>query len=227
VTTGPAELYARALGRGPLYLRAEDGSLRGLPLEQWLGPLNRADAEVLDRALGPVLDVGCGPGRHVLSLARRGVLAIGVDVTPGAVSHARARGAAVVLGSVFAPIPGAGRWRTALLLDGNIGIGGHAVQLLDRLGELLRSDGRILCELDPPGWPTRSELVALEDERGTRSVWFPWARVSVDGVQRVAARAGMGVEAVWCHDNRWFAQLAGSSPDGVKQQFGAERLGGQ
>jgi SAM-dependent methyltransferase len=208
MTAGPAELYASALGGGPLYLRAEDGTRRALPLEQWLGPLDRADADVLDRALGPVLDVGCGPGRHVLALARRGVLAIGVDVTPGAVSYARARGAPVVLGSVFAPIPGAGQWRTALLLDGNIGIGGNALQLLNRLAHLLRQDGRVLCELDPPGSPTRSELVALEDERGTRSAWFAWARVSVDGVERLAQRAGMGIEAVWRRDERWFAQLA-------------------
>src|SRR5205823_333854 len=83
------------------------------------------------RAVGPVLDVGCGPGRHVLALARRGVLAVGVDVTPAAVRYARARGAPVFRGSVFAAVPGVGHWRTALLLDGNIGIGGRPVVLLE------------------------------------------------------------------------------------------------
>jgi SAM-dependent methyltransferase len=163
---------------------------------------------VLDRAIGPVLDVGCGPGRHILALARRGVLALGVDVTPGAVRHARARGAAVVLGSVFAPVPGAGHWRTALLLDGNIGIGGRPVTLLERISSLLRGDGRVLCELDPPGAPTRSELIALEDGDGARSDWFPWARVSADAVGAVARVAAMELEAVWEQDGRWFGQLA-------------------
>src|SRR5947209_16130852 len=95
----PADVFGAAIGNGPLYVRTEDGTCRDLPLEQWLGPLGPADAGVLDRALGPVLDVGCGPGRHVLALARRGVLALGVDVTPAAVRYARPRGAAVMLGS--------------------------------------------------------------------------------------------------------------------------------
>jgi SAM-dependent methyltransferase len=208
MTHAPAELYGAALGNGPLYVRTEDGTCRDLPLEQWLGPLRAADAGVLDRALGPVLDVGCGPGRHVLALARRGVLALGVDVTPAAVRCARARGAAVVLGSVFAPVPGAGHWRTALLLDGNIGIGGRPVVLLRRLSSLLRGDGRVLCELEAPGTPTRSELMALEDGDGARSDWFPWARVSVDAVEAVARVAAMEVEAIWEQEDRWFGQLA-------------------
>ena len=36
-------------------------------------------------ALGPgarVLDAGCGPGRHSLSLARRGIDVVGVDLSP-------------------------------------------------------------------------------------------------------------------------------------------------
>jgi SAM-dependent methyltransferase len=220
----PGELYAAALERGRMHVRGEDGCCRDLPLAQWLGPLSPADAAVLGRAVGPVLDVGCGPGRHVLALARRGVLAVGVDVVPGVVRYARARGAAVVLGSVFAPVPGAGHWRTALLLDGNIGIGGRPVALLRRLRGLLEPDGRVLCELDAPGWPTRSELVALEDESGARSAWFPWARVSVDGIGVVAGRGGMGVEEIWHQDGRWFTQLVSRSPDGVEQQLNRQRL---
>lgn len=208
MTRSAAELYAAALEAGPLYVRTEDGCCRDLPLEQWLGPLGRADAGVLDRAVGPVLDVGCGPGRHVVALAKRGVLALGVDVTPGVVHHARARGAAVLLGSVFAPVPGSGHWRTALLLDGNVGIGGRPVALLRRLGSLLTDDGRVLCELDPPGAPTRSELIALEDGSGARSDWFAWARVSTDAVGAVARRAAMKLETVWEQDGRWFGQLA-------------------
>jgi SAM-dependent methyltransferase len=208
MSAAPAQLYAEALGQGPLYLRTEDGERRVLALDQWLGPLAPADAGVLERAVGPVLDVGCGPGRHVLALAHRGVLAVGVDITPAAVRYARTRGAVVMLGSVFAPIPGAGRWRTALLLDGNVGIGGRSVELLARLRELLRPDGVILCELDAPGCPTRSELVALEGGAGGRSAWFPWARVSVDGIERVAGRAGLAIDELWQDDGRWFAMLA-------------------
>src|SRR5204863_7462240 len=80
----------------------------------------------------PVLDVGCGPGRLVVGLARRGAVALGVDPAPAAVALARGRGAAVLQRSVFDPLPGHGRWRTIVLADGNIGIGGDPVRLLRR-----------------------------------------------------------------------------------------------
>ena len=37
-----------------------------------------------------VLDVGCGPGRHVLELTRRGVLALGIDASPEFLALAKA-----------------------------------------------------------------------------------------------------------------------------------------
>ena len=46
--------------------------------------------------LGPgarVLDAGCGPGRHALELARRGIAVTGVDLSPDFVARARAAAA--------------------------------------------------------------------------------------------------------------------------------------
>lgn len=43
------------------------------------------------RDLGPVLDVGCGPGQVTAYLRERGVDASGVDLSPRMVEHARAR----------------------------------------------------------------------------------------------------------------------------------------
>jgi SAM-dependent methyltransferase len=207
----PAALFERALRGGALYVRGEDGKRLPVPLQRWLGPPSAADARVLDRAGGPVLDVGCGPGRHVLALARRGVFAIGVDIAPGAVQQARDRGATAILGSIFDPVPGARRWQTALLLDGNIGIGGRPAALLARVCELLRPAGTVLCELGPPGCPSRAELVALEDGGGVRSSWFPWARLGVDAVQGTAERAGFALEEAWEDDGRWFARLTATT----------------
>ena len=42
---------------------------------------------------GPVADLGCGPGAHVLALARRGYQAVGVDGSPRMVQVARTRAA--------------------------------------------------------------------------------------------------------------------------------------
>ena len=42
---------------------------------------------------GRVLDVGCGTGEHALLAAARGADAVGVDVSPRAIDHARAKAA--------------------------------------------------------------------------------------------------------------------------------------
>jgi SAM-dependent methyltransferase len=202
-----AELYGSILRRrGELVLRDEGGAARPLPVETWLGAAGAVDRRVLHRARGPVLDVGCGPGRHVHALARRGVLALGVDVSPIAVALARRRGATVLEASIFDRLPGAGSWRTALLLDGNIGIGGRPEALLARARDLIAPDGAVLVEAAPPGRPTRRERVRLET-RGAMSPWFGWASVSVDGVPSLARAAGLRSAEILCCGGRWFARL--------------------
>jgi SAM-dependent methyltransferase len=202
------DLYAAALsGEAPeLWVRRRDGSGSPLPLQCWLGPLTAADEDVLARAAAPVLDVGCGPGRHVLALAQRGMLALGIDISSVAIAHARRRGAPVVEASVFDRIPSAGRWGSALLLDGNVGIGGCPHTLLCRLATLVAPGAAVLVELDPPGAPTGSEELRLE-AGGRVSDWFTWARVGVDGVAALAAGTGLAVSDVWEASGRWFAAL--------------------
>ena len=209
MTPSAAEVYGLALADEAERLRARrpDGSAMRLPLHRWLGPLTAADEAVLDRVMAPVLDVGCGPGRHVLALARRGHLAVGVDVAPAAVRFARLRGASVIEASVFARLPGAGTWGGALLLDGNIGIGGAPDALLARLRQLLRPDGEVLVELAAPGFESVSEHISLElgDQRSRP---FPWAYVGIDRIDALAQAAGFAVAECWQHERRWFARLA-------------------
>lgn len=200
-------LYAEALGGdgAPLVCRDEDGAARPLPLTQWLGPAGAVDERVLERAVGPVLDVGCGPGRHVSSLARRGVLALGVDVSPDAVRLARARGATAIERSIFDRLPGAGTWGSALLLDGNIGIGGQPAALLRRVAGLLAPRGRLLIELEAPGIGAVAQRLRLERGAST-SEWFAWARLAVDALDGPAAATGLFVDERWCDGGRWFAE---------------------
>jgi SAM-dependent methyltransferase len=204
---GAVELYGASLRGGrSLLLRDEAGGTRALPLDTWLGSAGAVDERVLDRARGPVLDVGCGPGRHVHALARRGVLAVGVDVSPVAVALARRRGASVLEASIFDRLPGAGRWRTALLLDGNIGIGGRPDALLRRLVALLAAGGTVLVELDPPGTGVARRRVRLE-AGATASDWFAWAHVGAEAIAIPARAAGLRVAVRWHDEGRWFAAL--------------------
>src|SRR5436309_6487047 len=96
-------------------------------LDRWLSRPAPEEEAVLDLALAPVLDVVCGPGRHLRALGERGLPALGVDPAPHAADLARRTGAAVLERSIFDRIPRAGRWGSALLFDGSVGIGGRPV----------------------------------------------------------------------------------------------------
>jgi len=201
-----AGFYAAALAGAPLRAVVAGDRAVAVPTARWLGPVEPADVAVLARAVGPVLDVGCGPGRHVAHLARQGVTALGIDASRAAVRHARERGAPVVHGDVFGPVPGAGSWHSALVLDGNVGIGGDPVRLLGRVRQLVCPGGRVLVELSPPGAPSGPLAVRLE-AAGVRSAPLPWATVAADAVRRIAAASALQVMDSFCAHGRWFATL--------------------
>jgi SAM-dependent methyltransferase len=197
------------LGTGPApsaRLRLADGRLELLPLDRWLAPADAVDEEILAELEAPVLDLGCGPGRHLAALRAAGKRGLGVDLSPVAVRLARGRGADAINGSLWSQVPGGASWRTILLLDGNIGIGGAPVLLLRRAGELLAPGGAIVVETDPPGAATHRIRVRLEAP-GVVSEWFLWARVGVDGAADVAAKAGLEVDAARCLAGRTFVTL--------------------
>jgi SAM-dependent methyltransferase len=212
----PADLlYGRLLasaaqhldGSGPApraRLRLADGRLEPLPLDRWVAPADAVDEAILAGVAAPVLDLGCGPGRHLAALRALGKRGLGVDLSPVAVALARGRGAEAIEGSLWAGVPGL--WRTILLLDGNIGIGGSPVALLRRAAELLAPEGQIVAETDPPGAPTHRVRVRLEAS-GVVSEWFRWARVGSDGAPALAARAGLAVESTQALHGRTFVTL--------------------
>lgn len=187
-------------------LRSVCGRVIPLPVDRWLAEPGPEEQAVLERCVPPVLDVGCGPARHTLALVRRGIPALGIDEADGAVRLARERGARVLRRTVFGRVPGEGSWGSALLLDGNVGIGGDPGTLLERMRGLLRSGGRVLAELDPPGVPTERLTVRLEFD-GTAGSWFPWARVGVDDAAALASAAGLCLTSVWAEAGRWFGEL--------------------
>ncbi len=199
-------LASAAAGGDEGAFRLADGRIQRLPLRRWLAPVDAADRALLRHAVAPVLDIGCGPGRHLAALAACGHDGLGLDLSPVAVRIARARGAEAILRSVFAEVPRAGTWQTALLLDGNIGIGGRPEALLARARELIAPGGRVLVELAAPGLPTRRERVRIE-AGGARSPWFGWATVSADGAGPVARAAGLRCAELLELGGRWFARL--------------------
>ncbi|MFJ7087041.1 class I SAM-dependent methyltransferase [Streptomyces griseus] len=216
-----ADPYANALrtGRGPLFLRRSDGWLLPLDVERWCSDAGSADLSALHRCEGPVLDIGCGPGRLVAELASLGHRALGIDVSEAAVARTRGLGGAALLRSVFDPLPGEGRWGTLLLLDGNIGIGGDPAALLDRAADLLGAGGLLIAETAPVDLDERVR-VRLDDGRGgpdgrTASVAaggevaepFLWARIGTPALLRHARTGGWRTADQWGAEGRTFVSL--------------------
>ncbi|MFC3965288.1 SAM-dependent methyltransferase [Nocardia jiangsuensis] len=188
------ETFDRALAGHDCWVRAADGTRRDVPARRWLGAAEPADTAFTAGCDGPTIDLGCGPGRLVAALLRRGVVALGVDVSPLAVALTRARGAPALRRDVFGPLPGAGRWSYALLADGNIGIGADPHRLLVRTRALLTGDGVAVVEFDPPGTGMVRLLQRVETD-AVAGPWFPWSRVGIEHAGRLAAATGFRVRA--------------------------------
>ncbi|MFE6685816.1 class I SAM-dependent methyltransferase [Streptomyces sp. NPDC057743] len=216
--------YARALrtGRGPLFLRRLPpsdppqgpgwwGDLLPLDVERWCAAPDAADTSVLHRCLGPVLDAGCGPGRMAVALSARGTPALGVDVSPAAVAHTRRLGGRAVQRSVFDRLPAEGRWSTALLMDGNIGMGGDPIALLARLSALVTPGGRLLAEAAAHDVDERL-TVRVEDAGGRHGRPFRWARLGTTALLRAADAANWHPTDAWTVGGRPFVALHRPNP---------------
>ena len=151
-----------------------------------------------------------------LSLDRAGERVLGVDCSAAAVAMARARGVHATCADVLGPLPdghplGPVGWSAALLLDGNIGIGGDPVRLLCRVRELLLPDGVVLVETDVDGITERGS-VRLRAGRVT-SRPFPWVRLALPALVADAhVRPGFAVTDAWSTDGRRFALLGPVQP---------------
>jgi SAM-dependent methyltransferase len=178
-----------------------------LPVHLWRRDADPEDLELLAHCAGHTLDLGCGPGRLTAALARLGHVVLGVDLVREAVDQTVARGVVALRRDLFDRLPGEGRWQTALLADGNVGIGGDPLALLARARELVAEDGRVVVELAPPGVRPRTEWAALECA-GLRSAPFRWATVGTDDIDGLASAAGFGrVEVHAVGERRWCAVL--------------------
>jgi SAM-dependent methyltransferase len=199
-------VFSSALRGVPCHVHGLAALPQPLPVAAWVADADPSDEKLLDQCLGSTLDVGCGPGRMSLQLARRGQPALGIDLSEAAVDAARTRGAMAMVRDVFGPLPAEGRWDTVLLADGNIGIGGDPAALLARVGELLAVGGRVVADLAGPGVGIHRRSLRLEIAAGL-SAPFRWAVVGVDAIGHLAASVGLATHGHHVHGGRWFAVL--------------------
>lgn len=211
--SGGTEPYARALRSDDqvLYLRdADSDSLtpsRAMNVSRWNDVADAADLGLLDGVNGAVLDIGCGPGRMVRAAMQQGLTALGIDVSETAVEIARESGLMVLNRSVFDRVPREGLWGAALLVDGNIGIGGDPSALLRRCAELIATDGVIVVEVHHD--PTRDHMYdgTVVDISGHQSDAFPWAEIGETALIGRAEELGLRLDHSWETDGRFFCRL--------------------
>ncbi|MEO6117356.1 MAG: SAM-dependent methyltransferase, partial [Pseudolysinimonas sp.] len=119
------------------------------------------------------------------------------------------QGLPVLRRSVFHDLPAEGTWGTALLIDGNIGIGGDPESLLARCAQLVRSDGgRVLVETHPDPSRDRAFDGIVVDDLRRESMPFPWAEVGAIPLRDHAHRAGWRLVREWMTHERAFAEYA-------------------
>jgi SAM-dependent methyltransferase len=129
---------------GPAYLR--NAFTKGTEQEvEFL-----VDALVLERGMR-VLDVGCGPGRHSLALARRGLDVVGVDHSPAFIRLAREAAAGEGLAASFEELDvrelhRPGEFDAAICLcQGGFGLlgGRDEMAVFGRIAATIRVGGRL------------------------------------------------------------------------------------
>ena len=71
-------------------LHRSDGVAERLAVARWHAPATHGERRLLATLAGPVLDIGCGPGRLVRALVELGVPALGLDASARAIEIGRA-----------------------------------------------------------------------------------------------------------------------------------------
>jgi SAM-dependent methyltransferase len=188
-------VFSRALRGHPCLVVGLGADPEPLPVSDWTREADAADHELLTHCEGPTLDIGCGPGRLAARLVELGHVVLGIDVVHEAVRQTRERGVAAIVRDVFDTLPGEGRWRSVLLADGNVGIGGDPVALLRRARELLEPRGRVVVELARPGHGHHTAWAELHCG-DARSRPFRWSLVGTDAIEALAAEAGLRVASL-------------------------------
>ena len=211
---GGAEPYASALRRNDrveLVLLADGADVARstmMDVARWNADADIADLTLLRSATGPLLDIGCGPGRMVRAAQQVGLEVLGIDVSPTAVAIAREAGLPVMHGSIFDAVPREGAWQTVLLVDGNIGIGGDVRALLQRCMQLVGQGGDIVVELHDDRDMDEVYTAHVVGTDGGQSESFPWAQIGINPMVDLAYDLGLRFRQVWESSGRTFCRLA-------------------
>ena len=158
---------------GRMILERDDGYAGpALPAEIFLAGHDQwpdEERRVFELVHGRVLDIGCGAGRHSLEAERRGLSAVAIDISPGAVEVCRRLGVRDVrLLPLAAVDESLGVFDTILMMCGNFGLVGTAADAgpaLRTLHGITTPDARIVLDSVDPYVDDEDDLAYLERNR--------------------------------------------------------------
>ncbi|MFX0168566.1 MAG: class I SAM-dependent methyltransferase [Candidatus Hodarchaeota archaeon] len=123
------------------------------------------EREILQHAESPILDIGCGAGRHALYLQEQGMDVTGFDISEGAISVCRQRGLKKTVHGSATNLPSFQQsFNTFLLLFNNFGICGtptDTVKMLNRIHQLGSRQAKILLSFADPSGTKKPYHLAL------------------------------------------------------------------
>jgi SAM-dependent methyltransferase len=186
-------------------------------------------AETLGATAGErLLDVGCGPGRHSLEFARRGVQVLGIDISPEFVAIAHRRAVEAELTPSFFPmdareLPFDAEFDMVICLcQGAFGLGLPDLQILRNIRKSMKPGGRLALGAANVFYAL-NHLTGHPTELGgpVTGEFDPVKMLSKATVKGVIGEGGATADfEIWnsCYTPReleWIANGAGLNPEAV------------
>ncbi|MGH2718853.1 MAG: class I SAM-dependent methyltransferase [Actinomycetota bacterium] len=192
-------------------------------------------AETLATAEGErLLDVGCGPGRHSVEFAKRGLLVTGVDISPEFIALAhQASAEAGVTPSFFQmdtrELPFETEFDVAICLnEGGFGLGLPDLKILRAIRRSLKHGGRLALGaanvfyvlkhggvLGPPSEPLPVGALPAESEFDPVKMLYKARVDAVEGAAGEPASFEMWTSCYTPRELEWIANGAGLDPEAV------------
>ncbi len=150
------------------------------PYEEW----PKEEQSIIEYVQSPVLDLGCGAGRHSLYLQKKGFDVVAMDISQGALEVTKSRGIKRVLHGNILAMPSFDRNFGSFLIMGNnlalYGIPQNAITGLHRLGELALPDATLIAHFrDPSPDNPNLESVHREYHEKNRKKGLPVGHVQI------------------------------------------------
>jgi SAM-dependent methyltransferase len=175
-----------------------------------------AERRFMELAREPVLDIGCGAGRHSLHLQNKGLHVVAIDNSPGAIEVCRRRGLkhVRVLSATEVGRLERGEFNTILMLGNNFGLLGsprRAKKILRDLHSITRDGAAILAQTRNPYRTTDPDHLGYHRRNRARGrmagqirirvryrkivgPWFDYLFVSPSEMDEIVAGTGWTVE---------------------------------